>query len=383
MDPDGDDMTHIIGSSPANGNLTLNPNGTVTYTPNATFEGIDYFMYIICDNGTPNLCDTAYVQITVLGCDGINAIDDTAHTAQNEPVSIDVLNNDLPATGLTITSIIDQPNNGTATIVGNEILYAPNTGFTGIDTLTYQACDDNGNCDTATVIIYIDAPVNAQPDIAYTNQDQPTTIDVLNNDTGCNLDITSTTQPANGSVTINADNTLNYTPNSGFSSTDYFTYTVIDCNGNTDQTTVAVIVLPEGTPNLPPVANNDEATTPTDTPVTIDVLENDTDPNGDPITVTDIIPPTDGSGTVTINPDGTITFTPNTGFNGCTSFGYIVCDNQTPALCDTAWVQVSVGISDTCLNNAPIAEDDTDTTTVGNPVIIDVTDNDDDPRRRR
>ena len=378
FDPDGDETTYIIGTNPANGNVLANPDGTVTYTPNDGFEGPDYFTYILCDNATPSLCDTAYVQVSVLGCDGIVANDDEAHTSVNEPVTIDVTANDLPA-GSTINDIVDDPENGTAIILDNEIVYSPNPGFVGVDTLVYQICDTDGNCDIATVIIYIDEPVDAQPDIAFTDEGQPTTINVLTNDIGCDLDVLSITQPSNGAAVLNSDNTVNYTPNPGFSGTDYFTYVVEDCNGNTDQTTVSVVVLPEGTPNLPPVANNDEATTPIDTPVTIPVLDNDTDPNGDPITVTTILPPTDGSGTVTIDPSGTVTFTPNPGFEGCTSFGYVVCDNGSPALCDTAYVQVAVGDSDACLNNPPQAVDDAATTEEGTPVTIDVLENDDDP----
>ncbi len=97
--------------------------------------------------------------------------------------------------------------------------------------------------------------------------------------------------------------------------------------------------------NEPPVANFDTASTPPNTPVIIDVVSNDTDPEGDldisSVSVTD--PP--GNGTVVINPDGTVTYTPNNDFSGLDTFFYEICDGGIPApvLCDTAMVIVTVG----------------------------------------
>ncbi|HZI65781.1 MAG TPA: Ig-like domain-containing protein, partial [Thermoanaerobaculia bacterium] len=92
--------------------------------------------------------------------------------------------------------------------------------------------------------------------------------------------------------------------------------------------------------NCPPVAEDDSASTPRNTPVTVNVVTNDSDPNGDPLTVTSVTDPPHGS--AVNNGNGTVTYTPDSGFVGNDSFGYTVCDDGTPPLCDTATVAVTV-----------------------------------------
>ena len=89
--------------------------------------------------------------------------------------------------------------------------------------------------------------------------------------------------------------------------------------------------------NQPPDAVNDSASTPQDTPVVIGVLANDTDPDNDPLSVTGVTQPANGSATYTAS---NVTFTPNTGWYGTTSFTYNVSDGKGGT--DTATVQVTV-----------------------------------------
>ena len=105
-------------------------------------------------------------------------------------------------------------------------------------------------------------------DTATVNEDEPVTVDVLDND-GLGMEpttITAVTDPANGTVTINGDGTVTYTPDPDFNGTDTFEYTIEAANGNTSTATVVVNVTAEGD------VMDDVATTPEDTPVTIDVL---------------------------------------------------------------------------------------------------------------
>jgi hypothetical protein len=96
--------------------------------------------------------------------------------------------------------------------------------------------------------------------------------------------------------------------------------------------------------NLPPLAVDDTATTDEDVPVTIPVLDNDSDPNGDTIAVDSVTQPPNG--TVVVNPDGTVTYTPDAAFSGTDSFTYTVCEVAPPLggepQCDTATVTVTV-----------------------------------------
>ncbi|WP_421704257.1 Hint domain-containing protein [Aliiroseovarius sp.] len=177
---------------------------------------------------------------------------------------------------------------------------------------------------------------DAQDDTAETDEDTPVDIDVLANDSDPNgdpLEVTSATAD-NGDVTINPDGTITYTPDENFNGTDTITYEISDGNGGTDTATVTVTVNPV---NDDPEANDDTATTPFNTAVTIPVLDNDTDVDGDPL---EVIGASSPNGDVTINPDGTITFDPTPGFEGTAIITYEVSDGNGGT--DTAEVEVTV-----------------------------------------
>lgn len=182
-----------------------------------------------------------------------------------------------------------------------------------------------------------DAPI-ANPDIAETDEDTSVVINVLGNDLDVNgdpLTVTSATAQ-HGTVTVNADGTLTYTPDADWNGADEITYGISDGQGGTATTTVAVTVHPV---NDAPEANNDLAATPLNTPVTIAPLLNDTDVDGDALTITGT--PQSADGTVEVHADGTITFTPNTGFNGVAVIDYQITDGNGGT--DTAQIHVSVG----------------------------------------
>ncbi|GHC16447.1 hypothetical protein GCM10007291_13660 [Gemmobacter nanjingensis] len=177
----------------------------------------------------------------------------------------------------------------------------------------------------------------ANPDTAETDEDVPVDIDVLTNDTdpqGQTLTVT-TGSATNGTVTVNPDGTLHYVPNADFNGTDTITYEIRDPDGNTATSTVTVTVNPV---NDAPDAVNDHANTDAGTPVVIAVLANDTDVDNDPLSV--VSAGTSPDGTVTVNADGTITFTPNAGFSGDATFEYTITDPD--GLTDTATVTVTV-----------------------------------------
>ncbi|MFN3646214.1 MAG: Hint domain-containing protein [Gemmobacter sp.] len=190
-----------------------------------------------------------------------------------------------------------------------------------------DSIDNKGNAD----------PI-ANPDTAVTDEDTSVTIPVLANDSDPNGDTLTVTgaTATNGTVTVNPDGTLIYTPNPDYNGPDTITYTVTDGNGGSATSTVAVTVNPV---NDAPVANDDTASTAFNTPVTIAVLANDTDVDGDALAV--LGTPTSADGTVTVNPDGTITFTPNAGFSGVAVIDYGVTDGNGGT--DTAQVLVTVG----------------------------------------
>lgn len=134
-------------------------------------------------------------------------------------------------------------------------------------------------------------------------------------------------------MTLNPDGTYTYTPTAGFVGNDKFTYKACD-NGSPQLCTNAVVdILVSSVANLPPVANADIFTrTPTGT-ATGNLLANDKDPEGTALVInsTPVVQP--AHGTVTINPDGTFTYTPMAGYTGPDQFTYEVCDSGSPKMC--------------------------------------------------
>jgi subtilisin-like proprotein convertase family protein len=135
-------------------------------------------------------------------------------------------------------------------------------------------------------------------------------------------------QPANGTLSVNAQTgQIVYTPNFGFSGADSFTYTVHDTNGVASRT--ATVTLDVGKLNQTPVANNDSTSTLAHTPVSIDILANDTDASGSLLPSTVKIVQQPNFGTVSVNPvTGIATYTPGPNFTVSDSFQYTVSDSN-------------------------------------------------------
>ncbi len=168
FDPDTSDIITVTAtiSGPSNGTLTLNPNGSFTYTPNGGFTGDDTFVYQLCDNGSPQLCDTATVTIHVLGDSDPNnnppvAVDDAVATLYNTPVDGNILTNDYDPDGDNISinvAPLGGPTNGTVSVnPDGSFTYIPNNNYVGPDQFTYVICDDGvpSACDTATAYITV------------------------------------------------------------------------------------------------------------------------------------------------------------------------------------------------------------------------------------
>mgnify|MGYP001811620284 CR=1 FL=1 len=228
----------------------------------------------MCDPG--GLCDTAEITVTV---DPVNddpvAKDDTATTDEDMPVTVSVLANDsdVEDDALTVTLVPTAPVSGTAVINGdNTITYTPAPDFFGLDEFQYEISDGNGGTATAWVRFVTVNPVNDPPvagaDTGTVDEDSSVNIDLLINDSDVDdaaLTIGSVESGSNGTVADNGDGTVTYTPDPDFAGTDSFTYTVGDCSGGTDTTTVAIDVGPV---NNRPVAGADGASVIEDTPTT-------------------------------------------------------------------------------------------------------------------
>ena len=376
-DVDGGPLTITGVGTASNGTVVDNGDGTVTYTPDADFNGSDSFTYDISDGNGGT--DTATVSVTV---DPVNdapvAADDSDTTNEDTAVIIDLLANDTDVDGdtLTITGV-GTASNGTVVDNGDgTVTYTPDADFNGSDSFTYDISDGNGGTDTATVSVTVD-PVNDAPDAvddsATTDEDNAVIINLLGNDTdveGDTLTISAIGAASNGTVVDNGDGTVTYTPDAEFNGSDSFTYDISDGNGGTDTATVSVTVNAVDPENTAPVAADDSATTNEDNAVIISLLGNDTDVDGDTLTITNV--GAASNGTVVDNGDGTVTYTPDADFNGSDSFTYDISDGNGGT--DTATVSVTVNP----VNDAPVAADDNATTNEDTAVIISVLANDTD-----
>lgn len=223
-------------------------------------------------------------------------------------------------------------------------------GETATDSFSYTITDGRGRSDTATVTILIngvnDTPVAGNDSgVSFTTAFETsfTTPSVLGNDTdpdaSDSLSVLSVdSQSLSGTLVNNGDGTFFYTPEVGFSGVDSFTYTVSDGNGGQDTGVVSITV---GNPNSAPSANDDFASTFVGTATTIDLLANDFDSDGFLVSSTVSVTGQPSNGFVTNHADGTVTYTPVSGFVGTDTFTYTVRDDN-GAESNTATVTVIV-----------------------------------------
>ncbi len=385
-DPDGSiDPTTVAITQTINGSAVPNPgNGLVTYTPAPDFFGADTFRYTVNDlaGGTSN---EALVAVNVLGVnDPPLAVNDTVSTPEDTPIVIPVTANDTDVDGaMTVLTIIDNVGHGSAVVNSGagQVTYTPNANFGGADSFTYTVRDNNGGTsNTATVFITVisqnDLPV-AVDDNVSTPEDNSIAIDLLANDTDVDGTISPASVgilvgPAHGGYSLNSSTgVLTYTSDANFFGEDSLTYVVQDNEGAlSNQGRVRITVSDV---NDLPVAADDNAATPEDTPVVIVVVANDNDLDGTLDTITITGGPANGSTSVN-NGTGAVTYTPNQNFAGSDQFTYTVQDDDGGSS-NTATVTINIASE----NDAPIAADDNVTTPEDTPLVIAVLANDTDP----
>lgn len=358
-----------VVSPPTHGTLSIDPGtGTAIYTPALDFNGTDTFEYSVSDDGspTPALSSTARATITVNAINDVPVVgNDTVTTAEDTPITVDVLANDSDVDGNLVPStvvIVIEPTHGSATVdpLSGAITYTPSANYSnGSDLVRYSVTDDGSpepvRSAAGTIAISI-TPVNDPPtlsdDVVDTEEDTPVVIDVLANDTdidGALLpgSVRVTTPPGHGQTAVNNSNGhITYTPNANYNGTDAFEYEATDSGSPTPGIARrARVLLTIGAVNDNITANDDAAATDEDVPVTVDVLSNDTDLDGEPLAalVTLATPPTHGQATVDSS-TGSITYTPAPNFNGTDTIEYVVSDSGTPlpSTFDTARVSVVV-----------------------------------------
>ncbi|MBB1290143.1 tandem-95 repeat protein [Pseudoalteromonas sp. SR43-6] len=361
-----------------NGELTLNADGSFIYQPDLGFIGVDSFTYSISNE--QGLTATAQVTLSESGVNTFPQANDDRYTLDEDSSAslLDVLANDTDADGDTITISNIENTAGEATIVAGKIQFTPPANFSGEIVLTYTITDgystgnEGINDRTASVTITV-TPVNDAPtanaDSATMNEDAPALlVNVLANDSdidGDTLVITAATADR-GSASV-VDNKIQYTPAANTNGTAIINYTISDGNGGTATTNLTITIIPV---NDAPIANADSATIDEDAaPILINVLANDSDVDGDSLTIS-AASANIGSVSVVGNQ---IQYTPAADDNGLATVTYTVSDSNGGASTATLTITIKP------VNDAPIANADTATMDEdAAPILINVLANDSD-----
>jgi len=374
VDPDGDALTFGATDAPAHGDVTVDADGSYTYTPDPGYSGPDSFGYEVCDPS--GACAPATVTVTVTADNDAppSPADSSFSTAEDTPAS-GTLPGSVDPDGDALTfGATDAPAHGDVTIdADGSYTYTPDPGYSGPDSFGYEVCDPSGACAPATVTVTV-TPVNdappAPPGDAITTAEDTAKSGTLPGSVdpdGDALTFGGTDEPAHGDVTIEDDGSYTYTPDPDYNGQDSFGYEVCDPSGACAPATVTVTVTPVN--DAPPAPPGDAVTTAEDTAKS-GTLPGSVDVDGDALTFGGTEEP--DHGTVTIEDDGSYTYTPDADFNGQDSFGYEVCDPS--GACAAATVTVTV----TAVNDAPVAGDDAEAAAYGMPATFDPTDNDSD-----
>ena len=388
VDSDGNVASVTVTSIPTGGTLLLADGTTVVsagqtltpaqaagllFQPAAEFVGQAAITFFVTDNQgstsngatvSLNLVDTTPPPPTNQAPVGVN---DSATTAEDTPATGNVLGNDSDpdGDGLTVTQFslggaTYAPGDtavvagvGRLTLAANGVYtFTPEPNYNGPVPVATYTVSDGVDSVTATLTLSVtaaaDAPA-AAPDTVPATEDQPVVFDPRSNDgnvEGTPLSITAIGgQPIavgtpvvlpQGTVSLNADGSLTFTPNPNVNGPVVFDYTV--SNGGAASTSqVTINIAPV---NDAPVAQNDLASTPMNAPTTIAVLANDSDVDGDALTVTSAsVDP--ALGTVTVNPNGTLTFNPANNVSGAVVIQYAISDGQGGSA--NATVTVNIG----------------------------------------
>ena len=343
-DPDGDALSFSVGTSPAHGSLTIGQNGSYVYSATPGYTGPDSFTYQVTDADGGVTLATININVsaqpdrapvftplpTQTATDGgtfnlnlANSFTDPDNDTLTYSVS------GLPS-GLTLNPLTGQI---TGTLGNNASSQAPN----GVYTLTLTASDGSVSVSQQVDLIVANpAPVSAGAAYSLPEDTSISGVLVASDPDGDSFVFAIGQGPGNGSLTLNANGSFTYVPNANFSGTDSFTYQVRDSDGGVTSAVVTFTVTPVN--DAPVGTPTDPVVVPPGGPTVIDVLPGVRDPDGDPLTV---VGGSADHGSVVVNPNGSLTYTPVAGYTGADTVTYTVSDGRGGLLTSTLPLSVS------------------------------------------
>jgi hypothetical protein len=333
-DGDHDVLTAQLytGHGPSHGSLTLNADGSLSYAPTTGYVGSDSFQYRAFDGALYSAPATVTIQVT-----NTAPVANGDHYSLNHDTTLEVtaatgvLANDTDADSDALRAFLaTNPAHGSLTLgLDGSVTYTPATHFVGSDSFTYWANDTHVNSATAAMV-YLNVanttPV-ASNDAYSIPHDQTLVVaasGVLANDTDAEHDpltasLVAGTGPQHGTLTLNADGSFRYVPQAHWAGTDGFQYVANDGIANSNAAYAQLTVT-----NSPPTAVNDSYGVTPNSSMNVSaangVLANDSNPDGDPLTVTLVMGVQHGS--LTLHTDGSFSYTPSANYTGTDSFVY-------------------------------------------------------------
>ncbi|WP_318483839.1 retention module-containing protein [Photobacterium leiognathi] len=387
------------------GKIVIAHDGGTTFVPSDNYHGDVTVPYTITD-GDKTATSTVTIHVTPVN-DAPVANPDSFTTGEDTPITVDLIKNDHDIDGdkLTVKEI-----NGTPVTPGHEqtivvdngkiviahdggMTFVPRDNYHGDVTVPYTITDGDKTA-TSTVTIHVtpvnDAPV-ANPDSFTTDEDTSITVDLIKNDSDVDGDTLTvkeingapltggeqTVVVDNGKIVIAHDGGMTFVPSDNYHGDVTVPYTITD-GDKTATSTVTIHVMPI---NDAPVANPDSFTTDEDTSITVDLIKNDHDVDGDTLTIKEIngTPVTPGheqtivvdNGKIVIAHDGGMTFVPSDNYHGDVTVPYTITDGD-----KTATSTVTIHVMP--INDAPVANPDSFTTGEDSSITVDLTNNDSD-----
>ncbi|MFM7729225.1 MAG: Ig-like domain-containing protein, partial [Flavobacteriales bacterium] len=373
-DGDGDALLYSNSTQAANGTINLAANGAFTYIPNIGFVGTEIINYAACD--PQNNCANGVLTISVLTSNTAPvASNSNLTTAEDNPLLSNLFSsiNDSEGGPFTFTTI-DAPQYGSVLWSNNgAFTYTPQANYFGNDSFIYQACDAGNLCSQATVFISIatqnDSPFLAADEL-YILEDNTLVVNISENDAdveGQAISYQLTSTNPNGTASLTSTGLLSFIPNANYSGIVTLTYNGCDLQGACTNGIFTIYVMEISDT---PIATSLSIFTSEDNLVSGNVSDYTSDVDSDIIYFGTLTNPLFGS--VSMQTDGTFSYTPNANFFGSDQFIYYAADDF--GMSDTSVVYIQI----TSVNDAPDAEDDAIETQEDETVSFNIGSNDTD-----